>query len=141
MASFNKFNKTVLSFGTAGFNFSSDSINVGLSNTAPNATNNQNWSDITEIAAGNGYSAGGAAVGSVSWTQTGGVATLAGNAVTWTASGGSIGPFQYAVLYDATSGKLLGWWDYGSALTITSGNSFTVKPNNQLTGGTLLTLA
>jgi hypothetical protein len=44
------------------------------------------------------------------------------------ASGGSIGPYQYAVLYNFTSATkpLIGWWDYGTAITLTNGNTFTV---------------
>ena len=45
---------------------------------------------------------------------------------TWTASGGSIGPFQYAILYDSTTDNLIGYWDYGSAVTLSTGESFSV---------------
>jgi hypothetical protein len=52
------------------------------------------------------------------------------NDVTFTASGGSFGPFQYVVVYNDTPSSplkpLIGWYDYGAAITITSGNSFTV---------------
>ena len=52
-----------------------------------------------------------------------------GRNVTFTASGGSIATFRYAVLYNATpaSGNLVGWWDYGTTLGITGGNSFQVQ--------------
>ena len=50
--------------------------------------------------------------------------------VTFTASGGSIGPFRYVVLYNDTptspADPLIGYYDYGTNITITSGNSFTV---------------
>jgi hypothetical protein len=42
-----------------------------LSNTAPTQGTNTVKADITEISAGNGYSAGGATLGSVTWTETG----------------------------------------------------------------------
>ena len=51
---------------------------------------------------------------------------------TWTASGGSIGSFRYAVLYNdsATSSvgakPLIGWWDYGTSVTLADGEQFTV---------------
>jgi hypothetical protein len=48
--------------------------------------------------------------------------------VAWTASGGAIAQFRYAVLYNssAASGNLIGWWDYGVPITVTTGNSFQV---------------
>jgi hypothetical protein len=50
------------------------------------------------------------------------------NDVTFTASGGSIATFRYVVLYNdtATNDELIGWYDYGTTLTVTLGNSFTV---------------
>jgi hypothetical protein len=29
------------------------------------------------------------------------------------------------VLYDSTTGQLLAWWDYGSSITLTAGQTFT----------------
>ena len=52
------------------------------------------------------------------------------NDVIFTAAGGSIGPFRYVVLYNDTptgpADALIGWYDYGANLTVTSGNSFVV---------------
>lgn len=98
-----------------------------LSNTLPVATNAVK-TDITEIGAGNGYSAGGAAVTSQSNTQTGGTDTLTATGPVFTASGGSVGPFRYSILFNNTAaGKnLIGWWDYGSSITLLNGETFTV---------------
>jgi 1-deoxy-D-xylulose 5-phosphate reductoisomerase len=65
------------------------------------------------------------------YTQTSGVGKLSGNDVVFTASGGSIANFRYAVLYNATAGSasnrpLIGWADYGSTVTVASGETFTV---------------
>lgn len=141
MSAFTKFQKFVLDTGRKKFDFSLDTLKVMLANVAPNAATNEINTDITEIAAGNGYTAGGASVPNLGWSQTSGTATLVGDQVVFTASGGSIATFQYAVLYDSTTGFLIGYWDYGAAVNITTGNTFTVKPNNAATGGTILTLA
>ena len=60
--------------------------------------------------------------------QTSGTYKLVLNDVTFTASGGSIGPFRYVVLYNdtAASDELIGYYDYGTSLTVTSGNLFVV---------------
>ncbi len=127
MATFNKFNKFVEDLGNAVHNFSSHACKVMLTNTAPVATNSIK-SDLTEIAAGNGYTAGGNAATLVSWSQSSGTAKLIlSDPATWTASGGSIGPFRYVVVYNstATNSPLIGYWDYGSSITLASGETFT----------------
>ena len=128
MASFNKFNAFVADVANKVHNLGADTLKIMLTNTAPAATNAIK-TDITEIAAGNGYSAGGTAVTITASSQSSGTYKLVGNNVTFTAAGGTIGPFRYCVLYNATaaSGNLIGWYDYGTALSVTSGNSFQVQ--------------
>lgn len=129
MASFNKFDSFVEAMAEKVHNLGSDTLKIMLVNSpAPTASNTQK-SNLTEISAGNGYSAGGTAVSIASSSQTSGVYKLAptGNVV-FTASGGSIGPFQYAVLYNdtATNDELIGWWNYGSSISLNTGETFTV---------------
>jgi hypothetical protein len=54
--------------------------------------------------------------------QTSGTYKLVLADVVFTAAGGSIGPFRYDVLYNDTptspADPLIGWWDYGSAITL-----------------------
>jgi hypothetical protein len=129
MASFNKFNAFVNDLATKVHNLHGDTLKVLLSNTAPSATNAVK-TDITEIAAGNGYTAGGTQATLASDGQSGGTYTLKLNNVTFACAGpGNIGPFQYCVLYNATpaAGNLIGWYSYSTALTITVGNSFQVQ--------------
>jgi hypothetical protein len=126
MAAFNKFNGFVSDLAAKTHNLGSDTLMVMLSNTAPSASNIAK-TDITEIAAGNGYTAGGAAATLVSSGQTSGLYKLILNNVTFTASGGSIATFRYAVLYNSTASRLIGWYDYGTTVTVTSGNSFQVQ--------------
>lgn len=127
-ATFNKFNAFVADVANKVHNFGSDTIKVMLTNTAPVATNSVK-ADITELGAGNGYTAGGNAAAVTSSTQSGGVYKLIlANPATWTATGGSIGPFRYVVLYNSTtgSGNLIGWYDYGSSITLAAGEQFQV---------------
>jgi hypothetical protein len=128
MATFNKFNAFVADVANKVHNLGADTLKVMLSNTAPVAANAVK-TDITEISAGNGYSAGGAAAALVSSSQSGGTYTLKLSNALFTASGGSFGPFRYCVLYNSTaaSGNLIGWYDYQANLTVTAGNSFQVQ--------------
>lgn len=125
MASYNKFNSFVENIAEKAENLATDTLKVALSNTAPVASNTV-FANITEISAGNGYSAGGSTSAQVSSSQTAGVYKLVLTDVTFTASGGSIGPFRYVVLYNSTSTDLIAWYDYGSTITLNSGDTFTV---------------
>lgn len=135
MASFNKFQCFSEHVCEKKHDLGSDTLKVFLTNTAPNAASHTAYDGVTgstgpaEIAAGNGYTAGGNAATVSSSAQTGGTYKLVLNdPATWTASGGSIGPFRYAVLYNSTSAgkELIGWWDYGSSVTLAAGETFKV---------------
>lgn len=128
MAAYNKFNAFVADLANKQHNLGSDTLKILLTLTAPVAANAVK-ADLTEIGAGNGYSAGGTAVTITASTQAAGLYKLIGNNVTFTASGGSFANFRYAVIYNSTaaSGNLIGFWDYGATLTLTSGNSFVVQ--------------
>jgi hypothetical protein len=144
LASFNKFQQFAYDLSEKVHNLNSDTINCALSNTAPVAASNKVLADITEITAHNGYSSGGASTGASGGTATG-TFTLTGTNITWTASGGTIGAFQYIVLYNTSTSPntkpLIGWWDYGSGLTLNSGDSFTIQFNGGGSSGTMLTVA
>jgi hypothetical protein len=127
---FNKFNKFTEDLAKKVHNLGSDALLVMLSNTAPVSTNAV-LADITEITPGNGYTAGGNAAAITSCVQTAGVLKLIlANPATWTATGGSIGPLRYAVLYNSTPTSplkpLIGWFDYGSSITLAVGQQFQV---------------
>lgn len=127
MATYVKYQKGVEAL-LEGINAGSDTWKIALSNTAPNVSTNATLSDATEISAGNGYTAGGNAASVSSSTQTGGTYKLVlSSPATWTATGGSIGPLRYAILYDSTTNNLVGYWDYGSSITLNTGDSFTVN--------------
>lgn len=127
MATFNKFNSFVEALAEKAHNLGSDTLKFLLTNTAPSASNSVK-ADLTEISAGNGYTAGGTAATISSSSQTSGTYKLVLADVVFTASGGSIGPFRYAVLYNdtAASDELIGYYDYGSSITLASGETFTI---------------
>jgi hypothetical protein len=128
MASFNKFNPFVANLANGGMNLGSDALKMMLTNTAPVATNSV-YSDVsgTELANGNGYTTGGLATSTTSSSQTAGLYKLIVGSPTLTASG-SVGPFRYAILYDTVGSKdLIGWWDYGSSITLNSGDTFQIS--------------
>lgn len=137
MATFNKFQDFSEQLTRGTQNFASDTYKVALSNTLPVATNTA-FANITEISAGNGYTAGGTAT-TISISESSGTTTVSGTQVVFTASGGSIGPFRYVVLYNDTTTTpvnkpLVGWWDYGSAVTLADTETFTVKFSNASPG-------
>ena len=142
MASFTKFNLAVDDLCKGALNFSSDTLKVMLTNTAPIATNHA-YADISsnEVGSGNGYTTGGATVTGTGTSNASGTESITANATTWTSVTGNLGPFRYVVYYDytATTKTLIGFYDYGSSLTLNgvNGDTFTVTP----AGGVLATLA
>lgn len=113
---------------------------ICLTNTAPVATNTV-LTDITQIAAGGGYTSGGNAT-TITLSETGGTTTVQGTEVVFTSTS-AIATFRYFVLYNdtAASKNLIQFWDHGSAVTLAAlGDAFTVRFNNT-TPGTILTLA
>jgi len=127
MVAFNKFNCLTEDLAEKAHDFSTDTLKIMLSNTAPNASNTTT-SNITEITPGNGYSAGGNAVTVTASSQTGGTYKLVADDVDFTATSGGFGPFQYAVLYNTANSKLIGWWNRGSAITLsTAGDKCTIN--------------
>jgi hypothetical protein len=129
MAEFNKFDIFVEDLAEGVHNLASDELRVALTNTAPTAED-EVLADITQIADGNGYTTGGSVAVQASSVQTDGTYKLVCSDVVFTATGGSIGPFRYPVLYNADASAktdpLIGWWDYGSAITLAEGETFTV---------------
>jgi len=128
MASYNKFQVFTKDLIEGKHNFASNVFKIMLTNTAPVNTNAVK-ADLTEISAGNGYTAGGTATTITSSTSAG-VAKVSGTDVVFTAAGGSIGPLRYAVLYNDTQTTplkpLVAWWDYGSSITLNDTETLTV---------------
>jgi hypothetical protein len=130
MASFVKFEKASEDIAKKVHNFAAagDTLKVYLSNTAPNAATMSVKADLAEITNQNGYTAPVDIQNDVS--RSGGTTSVTAVDVVVTASGGAVGPFRYAVIYNDTptspADPLLGYYDYGGAVTLNSGESFTV---------------
>lgn len=116
-------------------NLASDTLKVALTNTAPSASAHTQFSDITEIAAGNGYTAGGVTATVDSSALSGGVYSLTLSGVSWTASGGDIAANRYAVLYNdtATNKELIAFADFGVSAVIA--DTITETANGTWIGG------
>lgn len=130
MATFTLFNNFKSLLGKKVIDLTTDSFKAMLSDTAPNVSTMTVKADVTEIAAGNGYTAGGQALTSVTWAETGagtGIFQFTAADISWTASGGNIATHRYLYVYDDTVASpvkpLVGYVDRGSSAVITSGNT------------------
>lgn len=107
-------------------NLGSDQLMVALC-AAANAptTSNTQLSNLTEISYTNCSSR---VITTTSSAQTSGLYKLVLADLTLTASGGNVGPFRYIVIYNntATNKELIGFADYGSDLTLSSGESLLI---------------
>jgi hypothetical protein len=130
MAAFNKFHQFVEDLAKGVHNFTSDStctITVALcaAANAPVATNSV-LADLTQVSYTNLSSR---VVTGITAEQTTGTVSFTATDLILTASG-VVATFRYVVLYndDPTSpaDPLIGWYDYGSDLTLGSGETFTV---------------
>ena len=130
MAAFNKFQNFVedLGKGIHQLHAAGHTLKIYATNTAPNAATMLVKTDLAEITAQNGYPAGGSDVQN-DYTETAGTGTCTGVDVVWTAAGGPFGPFRYVVLYNDTpispADPLIGWYDYGAAVTVNDLETFT----------------
>jgi hypothetical protein len=127
MATFVKFHQFVEHLAEKVHNLGSDQLVVALSNTAPTVSTNSVLADITQVAYTNCSTRN---VTTSSSAQTSGTYKLTLADLTLTASGGAIAAFRYVVLYNDTptspADPLIGYYDYGSALTIANGESLLI---------------
>lgn len=119
----------VHNFSTTGVQ---DTFKLGLVNTGVSA-GSSDYAALTEIAAGNGYTAGGATLTNVSIVEASGSVTLDADNVVFTATG-TIPNFRYAVLYNDTPSNtvaatkpIIGYYDYGSSIGLNNTETFTVN--------------
>lgn len=145
-ASVTKYQSGALAIGRAVDLSTPATIKVTLhtSSYTPNVATHAAYADLSnELATANGYTNGGLTLGSVTFTQTGGVASLAAGNAVWTASGAGL-TNRYAVVrlsgtFNSVVDPLLFYYllDTTPADVVTSaGNTLTVA----LTGGVLFTI-
>lgn len=144
MVAFTKLNGFVEHLAEKVHNLGSDQLVIALSNTAPGsestpptgATTACILANVTQISYTNLSSRN---VTTSSSSQSGGTYALVCTDLVLTASG-AVGPFRYVYLYNSTSvspaNPLIGYWDYGSSISLSSGGTFTVD-----FGANVLTLA
>lgn len=124
MAAFTKFNSFVEAIAEKVHNLGADSLKIALCNVAPVAGNSV-LADLTQITYTNCSSR---TVTTSSSAQTSGTYKLVLADLVLTASGGTVGPFRYVVLYNdtATNDELIGFFDYGSSITLADTETLTI---------------
>lgn len=126
MATFNKFHSFVEAMAEGLHDLGSDQIAVALcaAANAPTATD-ADLGDLTQASYDNLSSRN---VTTSASAQTSGTYKLTLTDLTLTSTGGTTGPFRYVVLYNdtASNDELIGYYDYGSDLTLQASESFTV---------------
>ena len=132
MATYTKFQSFVEALAEGVHNLSSDTIKVALSNAsnAPSVSADAVLGDITTVSTAN--------LDSVTLTksssgQTSGTYKYIPNDLTMTANG-AVGPFRYVIIYndDSTSDPLICYFDYGSEVTLASGDTFKLDFGTEL---------
>lgn len=121
---FSKINSFVENLAEQKIDLSGAGLTIALTNTAHTATWDE-LADLTQVA----YTNLSARVCTVSTSaQTSGTYKLVLADLTLTASG-TVGPFRYIYLYDdaSTGDKLIGYYDYGSAVTLEQGDTLLLN--------------
>jgi hypothetical protein len=121
---FTKINSFLENLANKKIDLSGNGLTLALTNTAHTAA----WDELADLTLCTGHANTSTKVVTVtSSTQTSGLYKLILADLTITISG-DIGPFQYVYLYDdnSTGDKLIGYYDYGSALSFVSGEAFVM---------------
>lgn len=125
MATFNKINSFTEALAEKVHNLGSDTLTVALT-AAANApvASNTVLANLTQVSYTN-LSA--RAITTTTSAQTSGTYKLVLADLVLTASG-AVAPFRYVVVYNdtATNDELICWYDYGSEITMASGDTFTI---------------
>lgn len=123
MATFTKINSFVEFLAEKRINLGSDQLVVALTNTAHTST----WDELVDLTQVSYANLSSRNITTTSSAQTSGTYKLVLADLVLTATG-AVGPFQYIYIYDdtATNDDLIGYYDYGSPVTLASGDTFTI---------------
>lgn len=133
MATFTKLNGFVEHLAEKVHNLGADTLTVALSNTAPGSESTPPTgstaacvlANVTQVSYTN---CSARAITTSASAQSSGTYKLTLTDLVLTASGGSVGPFRYVYIYNdtATNDELIGYYDYGSSITLASGETLTI---------------
>jgi len=127
-------NKIKYLLATQAVDFASDTFKVILmqSGFTFDKDSHEKYADVSgsELATGNGYTAGGGTLAGVSVSEddVNDRCEVTWNNYSWTAAGGPIGPACGAIIYDDTEGNdaIVGFIDFGSDYTQVDGGVATL---------------
>ncbi len=133
MAAFVKFESFSEGLAKKEHNLHTDTFKAMLTNSTPNVATHSVKSDLTEVTAQNGYTAGGEDIQNTV-SRTGGTTSMVAVDFTWTSSGVGFGPGRYVVIYNDThaSKALMGYYDYGSSITPANGETLVTDFGSSL---------
>ena len=116
-----QFNNAIKHIGEGIVDMSLDTFKVALLNGYTFDASDDEFSDVSglEITAAGGYTPTGITIDNSTWTAGSGATRLDGDDATFTASG-NVDPFTHAVLYSATSGKLMVCYAFGETVNLTA---------------------
>lgn len=135
MATFNKLNGFVEHLAEKVHNLGSDQLVIALSNTAPGSESTPPTgstaacilANVTQISYTNLSTRN---ITTSTSAQSSGTYKLVLTDLVLTASGGSVGPFRYVYIYNDTptspADALIGYYDYGSSITLQDGETLTI---------------
>jgi hypothetical protein len=134
-ATFNKFETFMLEVGQGNhaMHAAGDAYKAFLSNEQPLVGDDVigDIAEVANVANETNHGAGGADIEN-DYTESSGQGIMTGVDKVYEAAGDTVGPFQFVVLYNVTGGLLVGWWDYGSAITLQVGETFTLDIGSEI---------
>jgi hypothetical protein len=103
---------------------SGNGLTIALTNTAHTAA----WDELADLTQISYTNLSSRVITVTTSAQTSGTYKLVLADLVLTASG-AVGPFQYVYIYDdnSTGDKLIGYYDYGSSVTLANTDTFTIN--------------